>query len=145
MPEMTPDPLEGFPVVLSVAVAWGEMDSYAHVNNTVYFRWFESARIAYFDRVGFRDLDGLQGIGPILASTACRFRRPLTYPDTIQVGARISALELDRFTMEYRITNQAGVLVAEGTGVVVSYNYREGKKAPVPSAVADRIKALERM
>ena len=43
--------LAHYPVRLVVPVAWGEMDSMRHVNNIVYFRWFESARFAYFERI----------------------------------------------------------------------------------------------
>lgn len=43
--------LEGFPVVIELPVVWGEMDAFAHVNNVVYFRYFESARIAYLERI----------------------------------------------------------------------------------------------
>ena len=43
----------GFPIVIELPVQWGEMDAYGHVNNTVLFRYFESARMAYFERCGF--------------------------------------------------------------------------------------------
>ena len=59
-------------VVLTIPVAWGEMDAMGHVNNIIYFRYFESVRIDYFRKL---DLIGYQretGIGPILASTECR-------------------------------------------------------------------------
>ena len=136
--------LAGFQVVISVPVAWGEMDAFAHVNNTVYFRWFESARIAYFDRVAFREPSENGGIGPILASTQCRFRRPLTYPDTVLIGARVIALEADRFTMEYHVVSEtSGGLAAEGSGVVVAYDYEAGAKAAVPAIVVGNIRELD--
>jgi acyl-CoA thioester hydrolase len=92
--------LSGFPVIVEVPVAWGDMDAFGHVNNTMFFRYFETARIAFLDRIGFR---GENGIGPILASTQCRFRRPLAFPDTVLVGARVSETTDDRFTHEYRL------------------------------------------
>ncbi len=55
-----------FPVVLAIPVAWGDMDAMGHVNNTVYLRYFESARIAYFERVGFLEEMASSGVGPIL-------------------------------------------------------------------------------
>ena len=61
--------LEGFPVIVEFPVAWGEMDALGHVNNIVYFRYFETARIAYFERVKLLELMEKTGIGPILAST----------------------------------------------------------------------------
>lgn len=138
------DPLAGFPVVIDVPVAWGDMDAFAHVNNTVYFRWFESARIAYFDRIGFRGNDPDDRIGPILASTQCRFRRPLVYPDRVRVGARVSDVRDDRFTMEYRVVSgRDGAVAAEGSGVVVSFDYGAGRKAVLPQPVHDAIRRLE--
>ena len=135
--------LAAFPVVLEIPVAWGDMDAYAHVNNTVFFRWFESARIAYFDRIGFRDTAEHGGVGPILGSTQCRFRRPVAYPDTVRVGTRATEVSDDRFTMAYRVENGAGELAAEGSGVVVAYDYNWLRKAELPAPIRAAIRALE--
>lgn len=133
--------LEAFPVRVSMPVAWGEMDAFGHVNNVVYFRYFENARIEYARRIGFADA---RGVGPILASTHCRFRRPLTYPDQLCVGVRTTEILEDRFTIEYRLVSQRlGEVAAEGGGVVVSYDYGTGRKAPLPSAVRRAIEDLE--
>jgi acyl-CoA thioester hydrolase len=132
------------PVVIEIQVAWGEMDSFQHVNNIVYFRYFESARIAYFERLKLMEFMNETGIGPILASVQCKFKIPLTYPDTVSVGTRISKVEPDRFVMEYYVVSQQHQkIAAEGEGIVVSFNYRENKKAPLPEEVKQRIAALE--
>lgn len=137
-------PLAGFRVIIEAPVAWGDMDAFAHVNNTVYFRWFESARIAWLDRVGFRGNGEHGAAGPILASTHCRFRRPLAYPDRVRVGARASALAIDRFTMEYVVFSEgAGAVAAEGGGVVVAFDYAAGRKTAVPAAVRQAIVELD--
>jgi len=134
--------LAEFSVVIEVQVAWGEMDSFAHVNNVVYFRWFESARIAYLDAIGFRGDE--DDVGPILASTHCRFRRALHYPDTIQVGARATEVAVDRFTMEYRIVSlDEEAVAADGGGVVVAYDYPAAAKSRLPLPVRERIRELD--
>lgn len=136
--------LAGFPVIVAVPVHWGEMDYFRHVNNTVFFRYFESARIAYLDRIGFREERTEGGMGPILASTHARFRRPLTYPDTVRVGARTVELGADRFTMEYRLVSESQAAVAaEGGGVLVSFDYAAGRKGPLPEGVRRAIERLE--
>lgn len=133
--------LAGFPIVITAPVAWGEMDAFGHVNNIVYFRYFESARIAYLDAIGFR---GGDGIGPILASTQCRFRLPLTYPDTVHVGARTVELATDRFTMEYRVVSERlDGTAAEGGGTIVAYDYANATKATLPNDVTARIRDVE--
>jgi acyl-CoA thioester hydrolase len=136
--------LQGFPIVVVQAVVWGDMDSYGHVNNVVYFRYFENARIEYLNRIGWSDLKHKTGIGPILRDTQARFRLPLTYPDTIAIGARAVRVEDDRFFLQHRIISKAqAALVTEGTGTVVSYDYGAGKKAPISAAVKEAIARLE--
>lgn len=139
----TDGPLARFPVIIRVPIAWGEMDAFGHVNNIVYFRYFESARIAYLEAIGFRG-DTPDRVGPILASTECRFRRPLTYPDTLSVGARAASVADDRFTMEYVIVSDSeGDIAAHGAGVVVAYDYAGGRKAVLPERVRARIGEIE--
>lgn len=138
------DPLAGYPVIVTIPVAWGEMDVFGHVNNIVYFRYFESARIAYLDAIGFRGVAGAAGPGPILASTHCRFRRALEYPDTVRVGARACDILADRFTMEYSIVSDtSGSIAADGGGVIVAYDYVASRKIDIPAVVRARITALE--
>jgi acyl-CoA thioester hydrolase len=138
------DVLAGFPVVVEQAVVWGDMDSFRHVNNVVYFRYFENARLEYFRRL---DWDGIQeatGVGPILHSTQARFRLPLTYPDRIRIGARAKELGADRFTIEHRIwSERLGAVSTEGTGTVVSFDYVRGRKALISDELLRRIAALE--
>ncbi|MDB4949526.1 MAG: acyl-CoA thioesterase [Gemmatimonadetes bacterium] len=137
--------LDGYPVTVTIPVAWGEMDAFRHVNNIVYFRYFETARIEYLRRIGFGGERDEDGIGPIMANTHCRFRRPLTFPDTVTVGARVTEVGEDRFTMEYRLVSHAlNDVAAEGGGVLVAYDYRALGKAPLPQAVREGIARMER-
>ncbi len=137
--------IDGYPVVIELPVVWGEMDAFGHVNNIVYFRYFESARIAYFEKLDVLDLMNRTGIGPILASTACRFRIPLNYPDEVLVGARVTGLGSDRFTMHYLVeSKKLGKTAAEGDGEIVSFHYREKRKAAIPDEIRQRIISLEK-
>ena len=137
--------LEGFPVVIEIPIAWGEMDAYQHVNNVSYFRYFESVRIAYFEKLGLQNYKEQTGIGPILGSTSCRYKLPLTYPDTIFVGAKTNSIEEDRMNMKYLIVSKRHQkIAAEGEGTVVIYDYREGKKTAMPEELRNRIAELEK-
>ncbi|MFL5243972.1 MAG: acyl-CoA thioesterase [Gemmataceae bacterium] len=136
--------LAGFPVVIELPVVWGEMDAYRHVNNVVYFRYFENARVEYFRRLDWSDFNPERGIGPILASTEATFRKPLTYPDTISVGARITTLSDDRFTLEHRIvSNRLQAVTTEGRGTIVTLDYATGKKVPIPEKLRQKIAEIE--
>ncbi|MEJ2514008.1 MAG: thioesterase family protein [Gammaproteobacteria bacterium] len=136
--------LRGFPVTVEIPVAWGEMDAFGHVNNMVYFRYFETARIRYFEAVGYIDLAGPAGTGPILAYADCRFRLPLTYPDRVRVGARVSDVSEAGFLMHYRaVSLHHRKVAAEGTGRITSFDYDRQAKAPLPPGVAEAIARLE--
>jgi acyl-CoA thioester hydrolase len=138
------DLLAGYPVVLDWAVAWGDMDAFQHVNNVVYFRYFENARLEYFRRLGWGTVRPESGVGPIVASMQARFRKALTYPDTIAIGARVSSLGEDRFTIEHAIVSgRLGAVTTEGQGVIVLYDYAQGKKAPIPEDLRRRILEME--
>lgn len=137
--------LKEYPVVIEIPVAWGEMDSFQHVNNIVYFRYFESARILYSEKLGLHRHKDETGIGPILGSTSCRYKIPLTYPDTVSVGAKTISVEEDRFTMKYVVvSHRHQKIAAEGEGVVVMYNYREGKKTNIPDAIRQLLSQMEK-
>ena len=136
--------LADYPIVIDVPVAWGEMDSFQHVNNVVYFRYFESARLAYFAEAGGMELIAESGSGPILASTSCRFRLPLTYPDTVSVAARITDIGNDRFEMGYlAASHNAGKVAAEGAGLIVWFDYETNTKAALPEKLIERFQEIE--
>jgi acyl-CoA thioester hydrolase len=139
------DVLRSYPVVIQLPVVWGEMDSYRHVNNVVYFRYFESARLEYFRRLDWFEFEKQTGIGPILAATQARYRRPLTYPDTISVGARVASISEDRFQLEHLIvSHRQQAITTEGQGTIVTFHYASETKVAVPEELKRRIAGLER-
>lgn len=135
--------MNDWPVTFAVQVAWAEMDAFGHVNNTVYLRWFESARIHYFEQLGVATtVASTAPAWPILAHTAVDYRSPVVYPDTIDVAARVTKLGTTSFTMEYRATSRAqGKVVAEGVGVVVMIDPKTGVKQPLDPDLRARMQA----
>jgi len=135
-----------YSVKISVPVAWGEMDAFGHVNNIMYFRYFESARIEYFDYANVMDDMKEGGVGPILAQTSCRYKKPVTYPDNLTVQVRVKSMGTSSFVMEQSIVSEKwGEEVAIGDAVIVMINYNTGKKTPIPHEVRQRIAALEQL
>ncbi len=133
-----------FPVIVECPVVWGEMDSFQHVNNVVYFRYFETARMAYFQRMDFTGYLERTGIGPILHSANCRFRIPLTFPDTVSVGTRSVGLKEDRYTMEFQVfSHRHQKVAAEGDGIIVTFDYRAGTKTSIPDDMREQIEQIE--
>lgn len=138
--------LAEFPVVIRWPVQWGDQDAFGHVNNTIYFRWFESARMAYGARIGLaaeenKPLD----VGPILAHIGCNFRRQIAFPDQVQIAARVTRLGNSSFTMIHSLYSEAlGAIAADGDSTLVVFDYRQQRPCPIPADVRAAIETLER-
>ena len=132
--------MDGYPVQLEIRVAWGDMDALGHVNNTIYLRWFESARIAFFERIAL-SASRPEKVGPILASTTCDYLTPVVYPATVLVGARLQRIGNTSFVIEHLATKD-GTPVARGTAIVVLIDYETGAKVPVPDEIRASIASL---
>lgn len=129
--------LENYPLVLRQQVIWGDMDAFGHVNNIVYFRYFEDARMAYFDKTGVSALKEQRNIGPILASAQCDFRRPLAYPDSISIGARAVIAGPRKINVEYAVySDQLESIAAEGSSLIIFYDYNQACSCEIPEHIA---------
>ena len=136
--------LKKYPVVVATPVAWGHMDAFQHVNNVMYFRYFENVRVLYGEKIGIVDRMESHGIGPILAHTECRFVRPMTYPDTALCGARTISVQGSEMTLKYKLVSEKqNAVAAVGTSMGVYYDYRNLKRVDFPQELIDRIRELE--
>lgn len=132
-----------YPVSLQISVAWGEMDAFGHVNNVVFFRYFESTRIAYMNEI-LGDKISSEDFMPILASTECRFLRPVYFPDTLTGEAAVSRVGNSSLTMVYRLRSESQqAVVAEGSAVVVNIDPGTGKGKPISEPIRRRIAELQ--
>ena len=136
---------DAMPPLFEQPIAWGDMDALGHVNNAAYFRYMESARVAFLLWLGVDRLRTAGGIGVILQSAQARFRRPVTYPDRLIISSAVTAVEADRFTLEHELRSTAlNEVAAIGHGVIVSYDYTRGCKAPMPAEWMERLRAVQR-
>lgn len=135
--------LKEFPSVIELPVQWGEMDAAKHVNNSVYIRWGESARIAYFDKMNL-DNSFSEQIGPILGWQDCKYIFPVTYPDTISIGVKTVEIKADRFFVEcHMFSHKHQRIVAINKNSIIAYDYHNLKKAELPQEWIDKISVLE--
>ncbi|MFW9956401.1 MAG: acyl-CoA thioesterase [Candidatus Thorarchaeota archaeon] len=135
--------MDDFNVKVEIPVAWGDMDSFKHVNNTKFFKYFETARIKYFEEIGFIETMEQDSIGPILASASAKFIKPLFYPDTVIVGTRVTSLEPTEFIMEYIIESKSKGIVSIGDSKMVVYDYKSSERTTLPDSVRNRIREID--
>ena len=137
--------LKDFTFVVDINIEWGDMDALQHVNNIEYFKYFQVARIAYFEKINSDSVFGETRISLILASTQCKFIYPLAYPDSISVGVRVDTMADQYFTMKYAVVSHKHQrLSAIGDAKVVMFDYVNNKKTSIPSETRKTIIDLEK-
>ncbi len=124
---------------LRMPIRWGDMDAMGHVNNTVYFRYLEQARIAWFEALGCPP-DPV-GIGPVIISAHCTFLKQLRYPGEIDVTTLVGEFGRSSFQTLHQIrrADDAAVLAAEGGSKVVWVDQRVEKSLALPNEMRERL------
>ena len=136
--------MTGFPITLQKELDWGDMDALKHINNVAYFRYFEIARIKYFESVGVIEEMEKTKVGPILGATECKFLLPLTYPDTIILGASVSQIREKRLTMQYVIYSQKlEKIAAEGSAEIIFVDFTSGRSTLISDTILAAIKKIQ--
>lgn len=131
------------PTHFKTSVLWGDVDMALHVNNIIYLKWSETARVQYFDDMKM-DTSFSGDAGPILGWQDGKYLYPVTYPDEVLVTALVTEILSDRFIMECRVYSlQAGRLAAISKQHIVPYSYTERKKIPIPINWLEGIKLLQ--
>lgn len=132
--------LSDYPVIYDQSVAWGDMDALGHVNNVMYYRYIESARIFYIDVLNIF----AQDVYTVVASNQCKYISPLFYPDQLKIGVRVEEIRNSAFRMSYLLwseSQQKTVAVAEA--VIVCVNKYNMLKTEIPEIIRHKITEIE--
>lgn len=129
--------LSDFPFQIDCTVRWGDMDANGHVNNTVYYRYFENARVEIFQElIGKRNETK---IGPVLAYMNCHFVKPISFPDKVVVGTRVKSLGRTSIVLEHVIHSENAQIAAHGESVIVIYDFANKRKIALPFDLKDKL------
>jgi acyl-CoA thioester hydrolase len=120
-----------------IALRWGDMDAMGHVNNTVYFRCMEQARIGWFHGL-FQALlppeEAWESTGIVIVNASCNFRKPVKYPGTLEVKLYLGAAGRSSVPTFYDLT-LAGELCADGAAVVVFIDMHAHRAVRIPERI----------
>ena len=131
-----------YPLSVPIEVRFRDMDSMGHVNNAVFFTYFENARIAYWRAVPA--IRSRKALDYILARAECDFRSPATVEDTLACHIRVGSFGRSSFTFEYLLRDErTGRVVAEGRTVQAVYDYAENRTRPLDPGLRAAIEEFE--
>ena len=120
----------------SLDVRWGDMDALGHVNNIMYFRYFEQARIAWYEGAGFAPL-GEADTGMVIVDNRAEYLRPLVYPATMDVRMAGHSPGRSSFVTTYTIA-VGRTLYTRGASKIVWVDHAAGRSVPLPDAPCAR-------
>jgi acyl-CoA thioester hydrolase len=122
-----------------IPIRWGDMDAMGHVNNTIYFRYFEIVRLEWLFKVGAPT--DPNGLGPVIVNAFCNFIRQLEFPGDVLARhyvANPGRSSFDTFITLER-TDHPGVIYAEGGSKTVWTDFKAQKSHPLPQWLRDLV------
>jgi acyl-CoA thioester hydrolase len=126
----------------TIATRWMDNDAYGHVNNVVYYSWFDTVVNAWLVEAGLLDITGGATIG-LVVETGCRYHRSVAFPEAIEAGIRIARLGNSSVRWEVGIFTQGhDEPAATGFFVHVYVDRVSRRPAPLPDAWRDRLAEL---
>lgn len=118
-----------YPHWYAITTRWADNDAYGHVNNTIYYQWFDTAVNAWLIAAGLLDIHAGDPIG-LVVETGCRYAAPLAYPELVEIGMAVS--EIGRSSVRYAIgVFAAGTAEAAAEGHFVHVYVGRESRRPV--------------
>jgi acyl-CoA thioester hydrolase len=126
-----------------IPIRWGDMDAMGHVNNTVYFRFMEQARISWF-RALVPERDAWVSTGIVIANATCNYKRAMTYPGTVEVRLYVGKPGGSSVATHYELRVINGdtrdpVPYADGAALVVFVDMKQQKSKRIPEGIRERL------
>jgi acyl-CoA thioester hydrolase len=131
-----------YPHFLSINTRWSDNDMYGHVNNVVYYSYFDTVVNAYLIREGALDLEAGKTIG-LVVETHCSYFASLAFPDRIDAGLRVTRLGSTSVRYEVGIFSEGSAQpAAQGHFVHVYVDRNTRRPVPLPDTLVAALKPL---
>ena len=122
-----------------IPIRWGDMDAMGHVNNTVYFRFMEQARISWFAAL-LPEREAWTSTGIVIVNASCNYKRPITYPGTVEVRLYVGEPGGSSAPTFYELrVDDDPVPYADGAAVVVFVDMQAQKPVRIPAGIRERL------
>ncbi len=131
-----------YPLKLELRIDWSEIDLFGHINNVAIFRYIQAARVQCLEEVGLMQSQAASGLGPILASTTCRFRKPLFYPGNVMVHSAIDQINNSSFRIGHILCKSDGEIAAEAQDIIVVFDFLKQEKVLIADDLRNKLKSL---
>jgi acyl-CoA thioester hydrolase len=135
-------PRSAYPVWREIPTRWADNDAYGHINNTVYYAWFDTAVNSWLIEAGLLDIETGDPIG-LVVETGCRYAAPLAYPEPVEIGLGVERLGSSSVTYRLAVfAKGADDAAAEGHFTHVYVGREDRRPAELPAAWRTKLEAI---
>jgi acyl-CoA thioester hydrolase len=138
-----PEPRSAYRAFRTIGTRWADNDVYGHVNNVVYYSWFDTAVNAHLIEQGALDIHTGSTIGLVI-ETQCNYFAPLAFPENVEAGIRVSRLGASSVRYEVGLFAQGAAQTAARGHFIHVYVDRETRRpAPLPEKLRALLETLQ--
>ncbi|MEX0968449.1 MAG: acyl-CoA thioesterase [Bacteroidia bacterium] len=131
------------PLQIKLRIDWSELDLFGHVNNVMFYKYIQSARVKFWEQIGLYGMYEKEGIAPLLASASIDFKKPLLYPGNTIIKYAPVFIKNTSFGLEYSIQDDNSEIAALGKDTMVLYDFNKNRKLTIPDNLRMNIEKLK--
>lgn len=124
---------------ISLRIDWSELDAFGHINNVMIMKYVQAARLNYIEAIGLMHLHRTQNTGFMVAETNCQFKKELHFPGSITIDTKIVFVKNTSFSLEHKMTNDNGEIVAIAKDVLVVFDFTKKEKCLIPQSISKKM------
>lgn len=128
---------------LILRIDWSELDAFGHVNNVMFYKYIQAARVQFWEQIGLYNQYKNEGIAPLLASANIDFKKTLMYPGSVTIQYTPAFIKNTSFGLEYTLLNENNEIVALGRDTMVLYDFNKNEKLSIPDDLRVNIESLK--
>ena len=128
---------------LTLRIDWADLDLFGHVNNVMFFKYIQTARVNYCEQIGLTSLNDSSKLSFMVVSSQCQFKKPLLYPGEITLHTKVDWIKNTSLQLAYQLIDSKNNLVAEAADVLVVYDHFKKTKVLISPELKSEIEKRE--
>lgn len=124
---------------ITLRIDWSEIDSFGHVNNVMFMKYVQAARLNFVAEIGLMQLHRTENIGFMVAETNCQFKKELHFPGYVTINTKPLFAKNTSFSLEHTLSNEDGEIVAIAKDVLVVYDFNKNEKCLIPEVIREKL------
>ena len=124
---------------ITLRIDWSEIDSFGHVNNVMFMKYVQAARLNFVAEIGLMQLHRTENIGFMVAETNCQFKKELHFPGYVTINTNALYAKNTSFSLEHKLSNEDGEIAAIARDVLVVYDFNKNEKCLIPEVIREKL------